>query len=458
MTVKMGERGQVLVIAAILLPALLAMAGMAVDVGTYASERRSLQNAADSIALAAGQELPDADAVQAKAAEYAADHGIDTGDLQVTVTGGSTAPAVRVVISKSHDFVFMGIVGIENADVGAVASAGKFSYGGGAGVVPWSVEEDTVVAAGSGEEVIIKYDANGPSPGQGNFGAIRIDGDGSSDYESAAKYGSDDNICSESMSNCTVDVCPGTYPSTCAEDSPDCDGPDCPPKTGNMTGGTKDAVDFRMDYTSEGCDTFDEVFTPVSAYRDLIDPDLFTFSEAGFSSGGRLAAPAQHHGAGGHATYTPTPSAPTNTPTLTETPAPTSTPSPADTPGGPTSTPEPTDTPGVAPSSTPGSGSDQTYTLNGECNPWSGGACATTTSLCSRRVFLIPIIDQFGSGSSDDVEVQGFALVFLEGYEGTCTGNSCDVRVRFVKADVTTDAFAGAYDPDAYNHFVKLTE
>jgi hypothetical protein len=30
--------------------------------------------------------------------------------------------------------------------------------------------------------------------------------------------------------------------------------------------------------------------------------------------------------------------------------------------------------------------------------------------------------------------------------------------VRFVKADVTTDAFAGAYDPDAYNHFVKLTE
>ena len=59
------ERGQILVMAAILLPVLLGMAGMAVDVGSYASERRSLQNTADSIALAAGQDLPDAAAVQA---------------------------------------------------------------------------------------------------------------------------------------------------------------------------------------------------------------------------------------------------------------------------------------------------------------------------------------------------------------------------------------------------------
>ena len=38
--VRRRERGQVLVIAAILLPVLLAMAGMAIDVGSYASERR----------------------------------------------------------------------------------------------------------------------------------------------------------------------------------------------------------------------------------------------------------------------------------------------------------------------------------------------------------------------------------------------------------------------------------
>jgi len=73
-------------------------------------------------------------------------------------------------------------------------------------------------------------------------------------------------------------------------------------------------------------------------------------------------------------------------------------------------------------------------------------------------VFLIPIISSFGNGTSDPIEIRGFALVFLEGYEGSCTGSSCDVKVRFVKADITTGAFAGGYDPDAYNHFVRLTE
>ena len=116
------ERGQILVMAAILLPVLLGMAGMAVDVGSYSSERRSLQNAADSIALAAGQELPDASAVQARADEYAAKHDVDLSHLDVTVTGGTTEPRVRVEIDKGHDFIFMGILGIENADVGAVAS------------------------------------------------------------------------------------------------------------------------------------------------------------------------------------------------------------------------------------------------------------------------------------------------------------------------------------------------
>ena len=59
------ERGQVLMMAALLLPVLLGMAGMAVDVGSYASDRRQLQNAADSIALAAAQELPDEGDAQA---------------------------------------------------------------------------------------------------------------------------------------------------------------------------------------------------------------------------------------------------------------------------------------------------------------------------------------------------------------------------------------------------------
>src|SRR5437660_1670719 len=85
-----GQRGQIIVIAAILLPILLAMAGLAVDVGSYAAERRSLQNAADAIALAAARDLPDQTAAQASAQTYAAKNGIAPSNMTVTVTGGST--------------------------------------------------------------------------------------------------------------------------------------------------------------------------------------------------------------------------------------------------------------------------------------------------------------------------------------------------------------------------------
>ena len=70
------------------------------------------------------------------------------------------------------------------------------------------------------------------------------------------------------------------------------------------------------------------------------------------------------------------------------------------------------------------------------------------------------MIDGFGNGSSDPVTIQRFALVYLEGYTtGSCsTGNNCEVQARFVDADITTNAFAGAYDPTSTIHFVKLVE
>jgi hypothetical protein len=73
-------------------------------------------------------------------------------------------------------------------------------------------------------------------------------------------------------------------------------------------------------------------------------------------------------------------------------------------------------------------------------------------------VFLIPVVDDFGNGSSDPVEIRGFALVFLEGYDPPCSGSSCDIRARFVDAQFTAGFFTGAYDPDATTHFVKLIE
>ena len=443
------ERGQILVIGALLLPALLGMTGMAIDVGRYASDRRSLQNAADAVALAAAQKLCETSCTNYAAADAAgqailARYTIDPADVTITGGGGSSAPQVTVEMTRSHDFVFMRILGINSKSVGARAVAAKVSWGGGSGVVPWAVTDAVVSNAGSGDLVTMNYDASNST--NGNFGPIRIDGSGNSDYENDVSYGSDTHICADSTPSCSVADCgSGSFPDTCAEDAPQCTGPECPTETGNKVPGTRDGVDFRMNNTSASCDTFDEAFSTTSSYVDpafQIKEQLAEAWEA--NGGGRLSSPPQHHGAGGHPTFTPTP-----IPTSTPVPA-TSTPVATPTAGGPTAT------------YTPGSGSTQKYRLNNECNPWidGPGACPDDNAgtLCSRRVIIIPVIDTFGNGSAD-ITVLRFALMFLEGYDASkCTGNECEIQGRFVYADFTSNALAGVYDPSASVHFAKLIE
>lgn len=437
------ERGQILVIGALLLPALLGMTGMAIDVGRYASDRRSLQNAADAVALAAAQKLCTPSCTSYTAAEAAgqailAKYAVNPADVTITPGGGGTAPQVSVQINRSHNFVFMRILGVNSKSVGARAVAAKVSWGGGSGVVPWAVTDAVVSNAGSGDLVTMKYDASNPT--NGNFGPIRIDGSGNADYEDDVSYGSDTHICADSTPNCDVADCsPGSFPEACAEDAPQCSGPECPTETGNKVAGTRDGVDFRMNNTSASCDTFDEAFSTTSSYADPAFPIEEQLAQAWEANGGgRLSSP---------------PQAPAGPPPATATPVPTSTPAaPNATPtvGGPTAT------------YTPGSGSTQRYRLNNACNPWidGPGACPDDNvgTLCSRRVIIIPVIDSFGPGALD-VTVLRFALMFLEGYDASkCTGNACEIQGRFVYADFTSNALAGVYDPSASVHFAKLIE
>ena len=351
------ESGQVLIMFVLLLPVLLGMVAMAVDVGSYASERRTLQNAADSIAMAAAQELPDESAALAAADEWATHNGIDPASMTVSFSGLSTGsiPMVTVQIDASHEFSFAPIVGIETAAVSARAAATKSSYGGGGQVVPWAVPEAVVDAAGNGDLITMKYDANNVA--NGNFGGVRIEGDGSKEYEDDIKYGSDSMLCAVNTPNCDPDGCPGD---SCAETAAECDGPNCKPKTGNMVGSTANGVDYRMDNTGAGCDTFEEAFT-----QD-------------------------------------------------------------------------------------GSGN---YRMNNDCNPW------LDNNEDSLRIIIIPIIDSFGSGSSDDMEIRSFALLYLEGYDSDkCKGNECEVQGRFIKNAITIPGLTGVYDPSAPLQVTRLAE
>jgi hypothetical protein len=372
---NLGERGQVAMIVAGCLPILLGMAGMSIDVATYMGDRRHLQNSADSMALAGAQVLPDEDAAQDIAEDWADRNGIDMDDVTLTTDITGDAPVVRVRISRPHKFTFMKVLGIDERDVGARAAAVKVSFGGGAGIVPWSVTQATVDWAGNGQLITMKYDSTGGS--NGNFGAIRIDGPGASTYEDSVMFGSDTTACAATAPNCVVGSCPGSYPDICAETSPTCDGPECTPQTGNVIGPTRDGTDFRMDYT---CDNTN----PCGTQRCDTFADTFGTPDA-----------------------------------------------------------------------------DGKYHVHPDCNPWTDGpgACTSATDFCSRRVIIIPVVDGFGNGASDPAEIQRFALVYLEGYEGgKCQGNSCEIKGRFVKADISLSALAGIYDEDASIHFTRLSE
>ena len=144
---RAASRGQVLVVFALGLTALLAAAGVAVDIGRFYSERRFLQNAADSAALAAANALirGDSDANARVAAEntltqnfagdpngivpalppatpeYESGHSGDPSYLTngIIIAGGT----VRVALMNSINYTFGRAIGLGNQPIGARAMA-----------------------------------------------------------------------------------------------------------------------------------------------------------------------------------------------------------------------------------------------------------------------------------------------------------------------------------------------
>ncbi|HXF50070.1 MAG TPA: pilus assembly protein TadG-related protein [Dehalococcoidia bacterium] len=359
-----SERGQVLPLVAGLIVVLLGMTALAVDIGGFVAHRRSLQNAADAMALAAAQELADPvtssvrQAVIDRATQWGEKNGIDPDEIEeirvIPKSGQNPNPEVQVRIREDHRFVFARAIGITSHDVTASAGAIKTTPGGTSGVVPWALLNSEVQGAIPGALVTLKYDANNPMTG--NFGPIRIDGSGSGNcgqsdkYCSGVKYGSDSTICSQAA------VSAGT----CQENAPECSGASCQTQPGNVVGATRQAVDWRLAKTDPACDAFGEVFS---------DPD-----------------------------------------------------------------------------------GDHVYQIAQQCNPFIPG------SKSSERVVIIPLISNFGPGSQP-VTITGFVLAFLEGYDaGKCQGNACEIKARFVQAELTTGALTGVYDEDALLKFVRLVE
>jgi hypothetical protein len=162
------EEGQSIVIIAIVMVAMLALAGLAIDGGNLFLERRNTQNAADAAALAGTRVLakavcsqPDADdsAVLEAVNQFAERNGVeDVSFLFAEYTdqeqnvlgevGAGTIPVgasgVQVDIDNTINTHFMKVVGIDTADVSADALALTGPLMAGGGVRPIGIPKELV--------------------------------------------------------------------------------------------------------------------------------------------------------------------------------------------------------------------------------------------------------------------------------------------------------------------------
>jgi Flp pilus assembly protein TadG len=118
-----SQRGQATVLTLVFITALIGMAALVLDVGSWFRAQRDTQAAADASALAAAQALPaEPGTASALAGNYVDKNGGGTAD--VTFSAKNTAnDTVRVHVSRDAPGFFAQLFGVDSVEVGATAKA-----------------------------------------------------------------------------------------------------------------------------------------------------------------------------------------------------------------------------------------------------------------------------------------------------------------------------------------------
>ena len=171
-----GERGQVVVLTAVMLASILGLGAMVLDVGAWFRAKRQVQATADAAALAGAQALHlDAGQAQALAVQYG------TSNDTVTVNVKRTAPGF-----------FAKIFGVKSVSVGATATARSEPVSQAFGVAPITVhyKQPLLHCTGGGNNIrcnpefgpthpttltLDDLHSSGGGNGAGAFGLINLD-------------------------------------------------------------------------------------------------------------------------------------------------------------------------------------------------------------------------------------------------------------------------------------------
>jgi len=233
----LNERGQVVIIVALLLVCLFGMTTLVVDVGSIYEKRRYTQTVADAAALAGAQDLPNEDhgpAIQT-AIDYADLNGVSISEDNIQISE-TYVPDDTITVTPTDinaPLFFARVLGVNSVTVNATATATANNPLSMSGLMPWTIP---VAPYGGVDNIIsgiiyaLKLGA-GPleepeeeipiPPGQiwGQFQGMAFDGPGSDEYR--------DNI----INGCEQEVVIGQY---------------YPTQTGNVAGPTKQGTNIRI--------------------------------------------------------------------------------------------------------------------------------------------------------------------------------------------------------------------
>ncbi len=134
---RAGERGQVVIMGAAMLIAVIAAAALAIDLGANASVRAQLQGVADAAAFAGARYLPElaasgtcspvpSDIAAAAACNLVTANLAGSGQAasaQTTWSVSSAGTSIQIVVAASAPSLFAGVLGIKTTRISAVSTA-----------------------------------------------------------------------------------------------------------------------------------------------------------------------------------------------------------------------------------------------------------------------------------------------------------------------------------------------
>jgi uncharacterized membrane protein len=127
---RQGERGQVIVLVAVMLVGLVALVGLVSDGGLVFAQRRDLQNIADGAALAGAMQLDESVyrasgevVLDESAAEQAATEYLAAEGSGLTYSVVARPEGVEVAVSRRASTGFLRVLGIDGVDIDARARA-----------------------------------------------------------------------------------------------------------------------------------------------------------------------------------------------------------------------------------------------------------------------------------------------------------------------------------------------